>query len=150
MNPHIRVLLVNGHDPALMAWPPHLPEADDIVVVGHLGLGPVAETDAAALHPDVILLDGEALKETGIHLLTQYPTLLLCRREDELSNLPALQGGAAGVLISDETTPEALVEAIRAVRRGEAILSPRLTGQILDALTHEPAPYGAGFTKGDS
>lgn len=47
-----------------------------------------------------------------------------------------LQLGARGCLVRDEGLLEKLPEAIRAVQRGETVLSPRLTGWILNTLRH--------------
>ncbi len=132
----IRVLIVNENNPVLAQWPLNEPFAPDMLVIGQLRPGPLAEVEAAALCPDILLLEADHLCAATATLLVQFPTLVFCRRECEAEGLQALQGGAAGLLISDETTLEAIVDAIRAVRRGEAILSPRITGQILDALAH--------------
>jgi DNA-binding NarL/FixJ family response regulator len=50
--------------------------------------------------------------------------------------LPTLQLGARGFLARDELLLAKLPEAICAVQRGEAILSPRLTGWMLDTILH--------------
>lgn len=134
--PVIRVALVTEENPAWAQWLQNGLLAPDIVVVGRLRSGPLAEAEATALCPDILLLEADHLCAATVALLAQFPTLVICHRECETEGLQALLGGAAGLLILDETTPETLADAVRAVRHGEAILSPRITGQVLDTLTH--------------
>ncbi|MEU6266167.1 response regulator transcription factor [Saccharopolyspora shandongensis] len=63
--------------------------------------------------------------------------VLLADRLDADVVLGALQAGARGLLYKDDQ-PEDLVRAIKAVAAGQAMLSPRVAGQVLEALRGDP------------
>ena len=138
MSPSLtRVLMVNDNDPWLAALPWRWPLTENVLLLTPVASLHTAEALAEQLHPDVLLLEACPLDAALTALLTQYPTLIIARRGDEALGLLALQGGAAGLLIIEDSTPDDVLAAVCAVRRGEAVLSPRLSGQILDVLKHE-------------
>jgi DNA-binding NarL/FixJ family response regulator len=55
-------------------------------------------------------------------------------RGQERLVLDAFRKGARGHLVRGESTPLEIVEAIRAVSRGDTVLSPRMAGWILDEM----------------
>lgn len=100
---------------------------------------------ARTLRPDTILLstalvngDGAQAAEAGLFQASKV--LLLSEAGADTHILKLLQWGARGCLVKGVDLLERLPEALRAVQRGEAVLTPRLTGWMLDALRQPPGP----------
>ena len=94
---------------------------------------------AQLLQPDAILLNaallnGDAARAAEAGLFTACKVLLVSEAGTEAHTLQLLQLGARGCLVKGEGLLEKLPEAIRTIQRGEAVLSPRLTGWMLDTL----------------
>lgn len=133
----IRVLLAD--DQALMrtGFRMILDTEPGIEVVGEASDGRAAITQARALQPDVVLMDVQMPGLDGLAATRELLTDVDCRvlilttfeREDYL--FEALQAGASGFLLKN-AEPEHLVEAIRVVARGDAMLAPELTRRLLD------------------
>jgi DNA-binding NarL/FixJ family response regulator len=128
---------------------------DDIQVVGEAENGEGAVQLARELNPDVALMDirmpgvdgleatrrifhDERLEGTRIVILTTFDV-------DEYV-LEALRVGATGFLVKD-TDPAELIQAVRAVARGEALLSPGVTRRLIslfaDRTGEPPLPPGS-------
>lgn len=101
------------------------------------------EDEALALvrdwRPDVLLLSLEALGANGPEAVVQVRALspgtqVIVWNESGQEHLvlEAFRQGALGHLVRGQAGPEEIVRAIRAVHRGEAVLSPTLAGRILD------------------
>ncbi|MFB9777103.1 response regulator [Brevibacterium otitidis] len=126
--------------------------ADDITVVGEAADGEEGLALIEAESPDVVLLDIrmpvldglgvlERLQEAG----TDGPAVLVLTTFDTDDYvLRALRQGAAGFLLKD-TEPADLVAAIRAAARGEAVLAPTVTQQVISAATSGPEPAATGL-----
>ncbi len=89
--------------------------------------------------PDVLLLSLETLGNGGPEAVAQMRALspgtqVIVWNESgqEALVLEAFRQGALGHLVRGQAGPEEIVRAIRAVHRGEAVLSPALAGRILD------------------
>jgi DNA-binding NarL/FixJ family response regulator len=145
----IRVLIADDDPIVRSALRAILSAADGIDVVGEAEDGERAAVDAAALRPDVVLMDvrmpgGDGvtataritarLPETRVIILTTFDT-------DEALH-GSLRGGASGFLLK-RTSFEQIVQAVRTVHEGEALLSPAVTRRVLDAFTSQPAPAAA-------
>jgi DNA-binding NarL/FixJ family response regulator len=105
----------------------------DIEVVGEAGDGEAAITRAAALHPDVVLMDVRMPGTDGItatEMITragQPPRVLILTTYDRDEYVfRALAAGASGFLLKD-ALPEDLVAGIRVVGSGDALLAPSVT-----------------------
>jgi DNA-binding NarL/FixJ family response regulator len=133
----IRVLVVDDHPIVRDGIKGMLAGDPDFEVVGEAGDGADAVTLAAALKPDVVLLD---LRMPGVDGLSAIRTmaqrglasrvLVLTTYDTERDVLPAIEAGATGYLLKD--TPRAELErAIRAAARGEATLSPSVATTLL-------------------
>lgn len=133
----IRVLLVD--DQALFREGLHtlLSVYADLDVVGEAANGEEALRLAAQLQPDIVLmdlrmpvLDGVAATRRLLAVQPQCRVLALTTFEDDESVFDALRAGAAGYLLKD-TPSEKLVEAIRAVARGQSFLQPSVAAKVI-------------------
>jgi DNA-binding NarL/FixJ family response regulator len=122
-------------------------EAEDgFEIVGEAQDGLEAVLAARETKPDVILMDVRMPKVDGLEA-----TRKLLEREDTGARIlilttfdldeyvyEALRAGASGFLLKD-TPPEELVEAIRTVATGDALLSPDVTCRVVAQLAERPA-----------
>jgi DNA-binding NarL/FixJ family response regulator len=111
---------------------------EDLDVVGEAGDGDQAVRLAAQVWPDVVLMDVRMPGMDGItatrHLTasTDPPKVIILTTFDLDEPLyAALRAGASGFLLKD-VRPAELVEAIRVVARGDALLAPTVTRRLLD------------------
>jgi two-component system, NarL family, response regulator LiaR len=143
----IRILLVDDHVIVRKGLRALLAEIDDVVVVGEAADGEEAIQQAAALRPDVILMDIVMPNMDGIEATQQ-----ITRRQPEARVLaltsfasddklfPAIKAGALGYLLKD-SDPEELLHAIRQVHRGEPSLHPRIARKLLHELGRPLPPH---------
>jgi DNA-binding NarL/FixJ family response regulator len=113
--------------------------ADDLHVVGLADSVHETLELAQLLQPDTILLNAALLKGDGAQaasagLFSAGKVLLVSEAGAEAHTLELLQLGARGCLVKGAGLLDKLPDAIRAIYRGEAVLSPRLTGWMLDTL----------------
>lgn len=100
--------------------------------------------DLARAHPaDIVLMDVQMARINGIaateRLLPEFPetqVIMLTTFDDQNFVHGAISAGASGFLLKD-VEPEELLSAIRTVYSGEAVLSPRITAQVLQQLRTE-------------
>lgn len=145
-NEHIRVLLVD--DQTLLRESFHRLlelEGGDIRVVGSAGDGlealALVEQLAREGHaPDVVLMDVRMPRLDGVQatrqLVARFPrtrVMMLTTFDDEEYIVEGLRAGATGYLLKDASS-EQLVEAIRAVHRGEAPLQPSVAAKLVARL----------------
>ncbi len=133
----IRVLLVD--DDALVRGGLQLilSSADDIVVVGEVDDGARAVVAVREHRPDVVLMDIRMAEMDGItataalRLLDSPPqVIVLTTFQADEQVMSALRAGASGFLVKD-TPPADIINAIRIVASGEAIISPSVTRTLL-------------------
>ncbi|GIJ22656.1 response regulator [Micromonospora lutea] len=139
MNP-IRVLLVDDHHLVRTGFRVILEIEDDIDVVGEAADGERAVGMTRALRPDVVLMDVEMPGVDGLEATRRIsadddepggPAVLMLTTFDRDDYLfAALRAGASGFLLKNGT-PEALVDAIRVVARGDGLLAPELTRRVI-------------------
>jgi len=123
----------------------------DIEVVGEAGNGVEAVALVASEQPDVVLMDvrmpvmdgleatrriteNEALAETRVIILTTFDL-------DEYVH-EALRAGASGFLLKD-TLPVDLLNAVRVVAGGDALISPKITRRLIAEFARRPEPGAA-------
>lgn len=124
-----------------------LDEADGITVVGEAADGEETLDQVQALAPDVVLMDvnmpGMDGIETTRRIRATQPAvrvviLTVSVRDQDL--IGAIKAGARGYLLKSAESGEVL-EAIRRVAAGEAVLPPALTARVLDELASStPTP----------
>jgi NarL family two-component system response regulator LiaR len=141
----IRVLIVDDHAIVRIGIRALLATEKDIQVVGEANNGSEAVRQARELGPDVILMDLAMPQMDGIEATRQITAqqsqtrvLVLTSFAADDKVFPAVKAGALGYLLKD-SGPEALVEAIRAIYRGEPSLEPSIARKVLQELSH-PSP----------
>lgn len=139
----IRVLIADDQDLVRYGLRLVLEAEPDMDVVGEAAGGASAIDAAAALSPDVILMDVRMPGMDGIEatraLAARLPrtrVLVLTTYDLDESAFAALRAGAAGFLLKN-TRPTELIAAIRAVATGDAVVAPRITAKLIEvALPH--------------
>ncbi len=130
--------------------------AAGLEVVGEAGNGVQAVSQARALRPDVVLMDirmpvMDGLEATRVILdreSDQAPRILIVTTFDDDENVfAALRSGASGFVLKD-TPPEQLIEAIRLVAAGDALLTPRITRRLIAEFARAPERPAAGTSAG--
>ena len=145
----IRVLLVDDQELVRAGFRLILDAEADMAVVGEASDGDDAVDAAARAHPDVVLMDVRMPKVDGIEATRRIladrrstPTRVLMLTTFDLDEYvyAALRVGASGFLLKD-VPPQALVDAIRTVAAGDALLAPAVTRRLIEhALRGGPAP----------
>ena len=141
MTEAIRVLLVDDQELIRVGFRMVLEAETDIVVVGEAGDGKAAITQSAVLSPDLVLmdirmpeLDGIAATEAIVREHPQTKVLVLTTFDLDEYAFGAIRAGASGFLLKDAQRHE-MIAAVRAVHRGDAALSPRITRMLLEHVT---------------
>jgi DNA-binding NarL/FixJ family response regulator len=109
-----------------------------IQVVGEAGDGEETVRAAAALSPDVILMDIRMPGVDGLEAtrrLPRFKVLVLTTFGLDEYIVEALRAGASGFLTKDAPAAD-LVAAVKAVANGDAVLSPQVTRRLLDVVAH--------------
>ncbi|MFC4054813.1 response regulator [Actinomadura syzygii] len=135
----IRVLVADDQPVVRVGFAAIIDEEPDLTVVGQAGDGAEVLRTVAGCRPDVVLMDirmpgmdglaatralAEAAPSTRVLVLTTF------RRDEYVFG--ALRAGASGFLLKD-CDPQDLLDAIRTVAGGEAMLAPAVTRQLIDA-----------------
>jgi DNA-binding NarL/FixJ family response regulator len=118
----------------------------DIEVIGEAVNGQEAVTQAASLHPDVILMDVRMPVLDGLQATRQItamddPPKILVLTTFDLDDYvyEALRSGASGFLLKDASARE-LAEAVRLVAAGDALLAPGVTRRLIAEFARMGAP----------
>jgi DNA-binding NarL/FixJ family response regulator len=120
--------------------------APDIEVVGEAEDGAEAVQVVRDLEPDVVLMDVQMPIADGIEasrrivqsgVSTNVLMLTTFNRDDYLYQ--AMKAGASGYLLKS-SPPEQLVNAVRVVAGGDALLAPAITRRLIDDYTTRPQP----------
>lgn len=117
----------------------------DITIVGEACDGAEAVALAASSRPDVILMDVHMPHVDGLEATRRIvrgreddPRVLILTTFDlDVYVYEALQAGASGFVLKD-MAPERLVDAVRVVASGEALLSPKITRRLIEEFVRTP------------
>jgi DNA-binding NarL/FixJ family response regulator len=139
----IKVLLADDQELVRSGFRLILESKDDLEVVGEAGNGREAIELAATTSPDVVLMDIRMPELDGVEatrriLTGGLPTRVLILTTFDLDEyvVRAIRAGASGFLLKD-APPAKLVEAIRVVAAGDALLAPAVTRRLLDRFAHK-------------
>jgi DNA-binding NarL/FixJ family response regulator len=137
----LKVLIVDGHPIMLMGLQSVLQSDPDIVLVGACDTGQRALEICAQTPPTFVVMDVLLPDMTGVDLITgikgtgpDVDVLILTTCDDNTNFFGAIAAGASGYVLKD-ITPENLLRAIRAVRRGQTMVHPGITRRMLDRLS---------------
>jgi DNA-binding NarL/FixJ family response regulator len=163
--PVVRVLVVDDQDLVRAGFRTILESEPGIVVVGEAADGAAALTRATELRPDVICMDVqmpgmdglEATRRITADQATTASVLMLTTFDRDDYLFAALTAGASGFLLKN-ASPEHLIDAVRILARGDALLSPEVTRRVIGrfgngADIQAPArttPAAAGLTDRES
>ena len=144
MTAPIRVLLVDDDHLMRAGLRAVLSSDDSVEVVGEASDGREAIERARRLRPHVVLmdlrmprLDGVAATRELLAVAPEAKVLVVTTFEEDDDIFGSLSAGASGFLLK-RTRPEDLIEGIRTVAAGEALLSPSVTRRVVDRMARQP------------
>ncbi|MET0415478.1 MAG: response regulator transcription factor [Actinoplanes sp.] len=143
----IRVLLADDHQLVRSGFRVILEIENDIEVIGEAADGAQAVTLTERHRPDVVLMDVEMPGMDGLEATRRIttadgPSVLILTTFDRDDYLfAALEAGASGFLLKN-SSPESLVEAVRVIARGDALLAPEITGRVIAAFARRGGTSG--------
>ncbi|MEV4188935.1 response regulator transcription factor [Streptosporangium canum] len=150
----IRVTVADDQAVVRMGITAVLGAEPDITVVGQAADGDTAVAQAASLRPDVAVLDIRMPGTDGLTATTRITAEVPGTKVVVLTTFgldeyvfAALRAGAAGFLLKD-ADPERIIDAVRVVARGDALLDPGVTRRLIDRFTVGPDPAHAARVSG--
>jgi two-component system, NarL family, nitrate/nitrite response regulator NarL len=142
----VRLMVVDDHTLFRRGLVALLASDSSLAVVGEASDAGEAVRKAAALLPDVILLDNHLPGATGIQALPGLKEaapaariMLLTVSEDEQDLQAALRAGAHGYLLKT-IEGDLLAASIHRAMRGEPVISPEMTGKLVTAFQTAASP----------
>ena len=146
----IRVLLADDQELVRDGFGMILDAQEDIEVVGQAADGARSVELARALAPDVVLMDvrmpvmdgieaTRRLRAAGLHRLA---VLILTTFDLDEYVYEALRAGASGFLLKD-VPRSTLIQGVRTVATGEALLAPTITRRLIERFVDQPPPTRA-------
>jgi DNA-binding NarL/FixJ family response regulator len=140
----IRVLIADDQTLVRDGFRMILDAQDDIEVVGEAGDGMDAITKTRDLRPDVVLMDVrmpgrdglDATREILRHAGTTHVLILTTFDLNEYV-YEAMRAGASGFLLKDAPRSQ-LIEGVRTVAAGDALLAPSITRRLIEQFVRRP------------
>lgn len=145
----IRVLIADGQPVVRAGLHALLEDEKDIAVVGDAADGDQAAGIAAEIRADVVLLDadlpGLGVLEVTRRIIDDHEhrgarVMILAASESDECLFAALRAGASGFLVKNTEAID-LVEAVRVVASGAALLSPGATERLIAEFASQPQPH---------
>jgi DNA-binding NarL/FixJ family response regulator len=142
----VRVAVADDQPLVLEGFATIVSRAPDLVLVGQASDGEAAVQLARNARPEVFLMDVRMPALDGIEATRRitadpYTTgvrvLILTTFDLDEYVFSALRAGASGFLLKD-VGPEALIEGIRVVAAGDALLAPRITRRLIEQYSRRP------------
>lgn len=141
----IRVLLVDDQELVRTGLRMILESEDDIEVVGEARNGREGAARVRRLRPDVVLMDIRMPELDGVEATRQIVddpdqdsrVLILTTYDLDEYVFAALRAGAAGFLLK-HTPADTLVDGIRTVSKGDALLAPEVTRRVIERFATMP------------
>jgi DNA-binding NarL/FixJ family response regulator len=145
----IGVLIVDDQALVRAGFRMVLEAEDDLQVVGEAASGSEAVEEALRAQPDVVLMDVRMPELDGIEATRRLvaagssaKVVMLTTFDLDEYVYSALRAGASGFVLKD-IPPEQLVDGIRAVARGDALLSPSVTRKLIEEFARRADPPSA-------
>jgi DNA-binding NarL/FixJ family response regulator len=133
----LRVLIADDHPIFRNGIRALLASVPDFEIAGEAATGEEAITEAAALQPDVVLMDLQMPGIGGVEATRQIlfasphiRVLIVTMFEDDYSVFTAMRAGARGYIVKGASSSD-MLRAIRAVASGEAIFSPAIAVRLM-------------------
>ncbi len=148
----IRVLLADDQTLVREAFAMLVESAPDMEVVGRAGTGRQAAELARDTRADLVVMDIRMPDLDGIEAtrliaadedLAGVRVLVLTTYDTDENIVEALRAGASGFLVKD-TRPAELLDGIRTVAAGEALLSPGPTARLIERFLRSPSAPTTG------
>lgn len=146
----IRVLICDDHIMVRQGVRMVLQSEPDIELVGEAGRAAEAVELAGRLKPDVVIMDLSLPDMSGIEATQQIKAavpdthvIALTMHEEEPYVLEVLKAGADGYIVKRSAAAD-LVNAVRAVMQGQAVLDPVVTRAVVTGYVTRPAPVVPG------
>ncbi|WP_353510431.1 response regulator transcription factor [Intrasporangium sp.] len=145
----IRVLLADDQQLVRSGFVLILSTEEDIEVVGQAGDGREAVRLSEHLAPDVVLMDVQMPGMDGIEATREIvgadlaSVLILTTFDQDDYVFAGLEAGASGFLLKN-SDPDQLVDAVRTVAEGNALLAPEVTRRVIEQLTSAVRPERGG------
>ncbi|WP_329597302.1 response regulator transcription factor [Streptomyces pseudovenezuelae] len=146
MTSEISVLIVDDHPVVRDGLRGMFESAPGFTVLGEASNGVEAVERAAALDPDVILMDLRMPGGGGVDAIRELTrvrarakVLVLTTYDTDSDTLPAIEAGATGYLLKDAPRDE-LCTAVRAAAEGRTVLSPAVASRLVSAVRSPRAP----------
>ncbi|MFE9691856.1 response regulator [Micromonospora sp. NPDC005806] len=141
MTDPLRLILVDDHPVVRAGLRALLGARPDMTVVAEAATADDAVRQAAALRPDVVLMDlqlgdgadGVAATEQLLALPDPPRVLVLTTYDTEEDIMRAIEAGATGYLLKD-CPPDELFRAVHAAAAGQTVLSPPVAARLMDRM----------------
>ncbi|MGW1901054.1 response regulator [Streptomyces hirsutus] len=138
--PTVSVLIVDDHPVVRDGLRGMFEAAPGFRVLGEAANGVEALERAAALDPDVVLMDLRMPGGSGVDAIRELArrgaraeVLVLTTYDTDSDTLPAIEAGATGYLLKDAPREE-LFAAVRAAAEGRTVLSPAVASRLVSAV----------------
>ncbi len=140
----IKIMIVDDHHLFREGLRRVLNEVPGMQVIASLSSGEEAVARVRGLQPDVVLMDVNMPGMGGVEATRwirfhhpQAQVLMLTVSEQEKDLFAAIRAGARGYLLKSATSAE-LIEAVRRLQAGEAIIAPVMAAKLLDEFAAMP------------
>jgi DNA-binding NarL/FixJ family response regulator/class 3 adenylate cyclase len=141
----VRVVIVDDQALVRAGFRMILEAETDIAVVGEASDGGEAVSECERLNPDVVLMDVRMPEVDGIEATRRLlgregmetKVVMLTTFDMDEYVYDALRAGASGFLLKD-VPPEQLVDGIRSVASGDALLAPTVTRRVIEEFIRRP------------
>jgi DNA-binding NarL/FixJ family response regulator len=150
-----RVLIADDDDLMRAGLAELLSGDPSMEILGEATTGREAVERACRLGPDVVLMDVRMPDLDGIEATRELTraapdirVLILTTFEQDDYVFGALRAGASGFLVK-RTRPEELIAAVHTIAAGDSLLSPSVTGRVIDRMAQQPTPELAAEAKLD-